>query len=1467
MLKTRIIQQTLSILPEQKSYFEMPFLQNNPNLQLSDYRLVLITGHPKKYIVDIRMIDFKNGVGKLMQKKQLRMVMIFMAIALLLSALVVPSTQSVQAQKNSNDAKEIMDNLTKEQRAAINELSVEPGFQVQPGINQNNDDPVEVIVEFRQDPAKVEIAKAQANQKRNVSSLADAEKNVEKSHKDFKQAITQMDQKKLGRLANESSKQTEMKITLEYRDAFNGVAMTLPGTAIKDILSTGLVKRVWKNEKIQLIYPTVEEESIKPKMIDSVPQIGVDRLHDKGITGEGIKVGVIDTGIDYNHPDLINVYKGYRETEGENSADLDPDSVMGWDFVDNDADPMETTYKDWMATGAQEFDYNGNSFYTSHGTHVSGTVAAQQENSVDYAVKGVAPGVELYNYRVLGPYGSGDMNWVIGGIDKSVRDGMDVINLSLGANQNDALSPASIAVNNAMLSGVVTVVAAGNNGPSTQTVGAPGASALGISVGASDVSQTIPTFTATAGNLVFEDVQLLAKNFTDKIEELKGQTYQIEYVGIGSVVDYEQKDLNGKIALIQRGVIPFNDKLINAMNAGAAAVIMFNDVAGQIPQYIGEGTSYIPSFRVSKEDGLQLVELTKNNASFTFDELGNTQSEGDYLAAFSSIGPVATSYDIKPDVIAPGVAIFSTYPFFINDPHGKNYDRAYARINGTSMAAPHVAGVAALILQENPGYNPFEVKAALMNTSVDLQESYSVYQVGAGRIDAYEAVYAKTSIKVIDTVDMYENEEWIKINHETGSMRFGSHYLKAGVDVSESKNLEIENSGVNDKTYTIEVDFLHAKNNRQDATANGVELDVPSSVTVPGNESVTWNAEISIPSDAAGGTYEGYLRIVNQEDGEESYQIPFAINYSEKGFGLVEFDRPSVPNRWDYHPFLMPFMGLELMLNSPMESVDLIIKDSETGEALGTVGTFNNLAAEINYYSSDAFMGHMLPFTGDPNKPIGEDLVKLPEGDYIYELLGTDQDGDTFSAEKVVVVDNTPPEMTFLDWEPSIIEVEESMYTEEFGHNALWVHTKVYDSTIDLLNSKGLDFDQSGNFITYYQNNDFPNVLGVGPEGDMTFGVLPEEIEAGPVQLDLVPVDMATSADTRALTRYIFIKKGTSYVEQTYDREKVFLGDSFTMTLNLEQVENLLSGSAEVQFDRELYEFEGVSVNKEFQKYIDENEITINLDEPTIEEGYWNDTVHVGASIEADEYFEGFSGNAEFLDVKFKAISDEYFEGSAAMGIGDLTYKQHGEEELQKMPVLLQKTFELVPKHSVLTGYIYPEAFTQANGFLETNDYEELGVKVFAVSEGGEKYEAESITNYGEYIIRGVPASEKEYTVHVELPGHLNTKTTIHPGFMYNGEFIGEDFWVNATTGLAGDVNNDGVIDINDVMRIVTQYGKDHPNVDINIDGIIDEIDIRYIEKNFLQVGYDAKNKKPKEKLGKRGLNDFLQALGLEPNN
>ena len=108
--------------------------------------------------------------------------------------------------------------------------------------------------------------------------------------------------------------------------------------------------------------------------------------------------------------------------------------------------------------------------------------------------------------------------------------------------------------------------------------------------------------------------------------------------------------------------------------------------------------------------------------ALTFGEPSNIKTEGDHLADFSSRIPTTKTDDIKPDIVAPGVSIFSTVPEYINDPKdGENYPVAYGRMSGTSMATPHTAGVAALILQEHPNYSPFEVKEALMNTAVDLK--------------------------------------------------------------------------------------------------------------------------------------------------------------------------------------------------------------------------------------------------------------------------------------------------------------------------------------------------------------------------------------------------------------------------------------------------------------------------------------------------------------------------------------------------------------------------------------------------------------------------------------------------------------------------------------------------------------------------------------------------------------------------
>ena len=220
-----------------------------------------------------------------------------------------------------------------------------------------------------------------------------------------------------------------------------------------------------------------------------------------GYTGKGVKVGVIDTGIDYTHPVLIDAYKG------------------GYDFVDNDDDPYETTPLDWEndPSNPPEVNDRGNTYWTDHGTHVAGTIGARDAG--EYGVVGIAPEAEIYAYRVLGPYGNGYSSWVLGGIDRSVEDGMDVINLSLGSARNDPDYVTSVALNNAALAGVTPVVASGNSGPDRWTLGSPGAAAFAITVGNStgpsdEIAATTHFFTlaeapgeSTVNKIATEDLQ------------------------------------------------------------------------------------------------------------------------------------------------------------------------------------------------------------------------------------------------------------------------------------------------------------------------------------------------------------------------------------------------------------------------------------------------------------------------------------------------------------------------------------------------------------------------------------------------------------------------------------------------------------------------------------------------------------------------------------------------------------------------------------------------------------------------------------------------------------------------------------------------------------------------------------------------------------------------------------------------
>lgn len=1347
-----------------------------------------------------------------------------------------------QGQSTITNVEEVLKGLTDEQRRALKELEVGPGFVISPDINVDSPELVKVIVEFKQLPAKVEVLNQTAKGKR--MSVASANDKVEASHQQFKKEFNKLTSLRIA----SSQNLNQSKITREYKNAFNGVAVTIPGNMIQELVKSDVVKRVWNNKEFKLDLPKEPKElksTAQSGTADSNRQIGVDKLHEEHITGKGVKVGVIDTGIDYNHPDLKDAFKG------------------GYDFVDNDNDPMETTYDDWKKTNDPEINpYTGSTYYTSHGTHVSGTIAGQNKNHVDYAVEGVAPEADLYAYRVLGPYGSGTIDAVLAGIDRAVKDEMDVINLSLGASINDALYPTSVAINNAMLSGVVSVVAAGNEGPDEKTVGSPGTSALAITVGASDFSQTIATYSGSVGNEKYSEMKLLGKNFTDKLEELKGKSFPVVFAGLGKSSDFEGKDLTGKLALIQRGDIAFDEKIKNAQKAGAEAVIVYNNVDGEIAAYLGESTGYVPTFQLTKADGERLK--SQENVTFTFETMGEVHTEGDHLADFSSRGPVVKNYDIKPDVVAPGVAIFSTYPEYMNHPQeGENYDVAYTRMQGTSMATPHVAGSAALILQEHPEYTPFDVKAALMNTADALKEDYSVNEVGAGRIDTYDAVHAETSFKVIDKTENMDGDQTVEIDDETGSIAFGSHYQDAKA-IDDSRKVIIQNhSQKENKEYKVEVEYVPAKGNIQNAEKNGVKVNVPSSVAVSAGQSKEIQPAIHIPENAAPGLYEGYIHFVNQQNEAESYQIPFAIRYTDKGIDYIDMIKPAVSNTISFHPFMDPYLYGTFKLKSPMKSVDLIVKDGKTGKAIGLMSSGGNAEPDYEYFLIN-FRGIVYPFTGDPSQPIADKSIMLPDGDYTLEMLAIDEDGKTYTNDQTIVIDNTPPEVTFEDFKPGFYEVKPSMFTDEDGYHALWAHGKVYDSTIDLLNSKGYHFDQSANQVVYYQNSPFPSgFLPVQSNGEVKFGVLPEEIDE-PMNLVLFPFDLATAADPHGKYTYTFVKEGTEYAIQSYDKEKVKLGDKVTMTLSVNNVKKLLKGDFGVEYYPDLFEFKDVKVNKEFEKYAKENKVKVNLEKPTFTDDIWSKTVHVGASINEND-FKGFDGDIPFLDVTFKMISDEYYNGKYGFTVNNFTYTKAGASESTSIPGFTKESFTIIPKHSVVQGYINPEGFLNEDGTMSNIDYTKIGARVYAKAGNGKAYQG-TIDQRGYVEIHGLPVTENDYDIYVEVPGHLTSKLTVKLGKNVDGELIGQYLSSRMEKNYAGDVNGDEMIDINDIIQAAAFYGKKHDKEDINKDGIVDEKDIRFIEKNFMRVGPNAKkNAKPQEKLGNKGLEDFLRALSLDP--
>lgn len=626
---------------------------------------------------------------------------------------------------------------------------------------------------------------------------------------------------------------------------FNGLSIAIsPSERLKLSRLSG-VKALYPVEIIQA--PIVEKTNAgaAPDLATAIAMTGADVAQNTlGLSGAGVKVAVMDTGIDIDHPDLGG--SGVPGTTPFPSARV----THGWDFVGDayNADPASPSYNPIPTPDAIPDDCAG------HGTHVAGIVGANGQ------VKGVAPGVTFGAYRVFGCQGSTESDIMLAAMERALADGMQVLNMSIGSSYQWPQYPTAQASDRLVNKGVAVVASIGNSGAEgLYTAGAPGVGKKVIGVASFENTHiTLSTFTISPDNTAIGYTPATGS----PLPPTSGTSPMARTGTVASTADacvaLPAGSLTGKVALIRRGTCGFYVKSFNAQTAGAIGVVLYNNVAGRVsPTVAGAPPITIPVVAISDTEGALIdSRLAAGPVDMTWTaNVGKfVNPTGGLISSFSSYG-LAADLSLKPNIAAPGGSIYSTYPLELG---------AYATLSGTSMASPHVAGGVALMLQAKPNTPSTGMKARLQN-SADPKNWWgapslgfldNVHRQGAGMLDIPGAVLAGAVV-------------------EPSELALGES--EAGPAI---RSLTITNKGASLMTYALShVGALATGANTFtpsffDAFAT-VGFSVPS-VTVPAGGSASVDVTITAPAGLADrGLYGGYI-VLTPQDGSPLYRVPYA---------------------------------------------------------------------------------------------------------------------------------------------------------------------------------------------------------------------------------------------------------------------------------------------------------------------------------------------------------------------------------------------------------------------------------------------------------------------------------------------------------------------------------------------------------------------------------------------------------------
>ena len=759
-----------------------------------------------------------------------------------------------------------------------------------------------------------------------------------------------------------------------FSTLWNGFSIQIDPSQVSKLTKISGVKAIYPVEVIAMPEP---EQGLDPDLFTALNMTGAATTQSElGYTGMGIKVAIMDTGIDIDHPAF----------GGDNVARYDsplfPSSrvAYGYDFVGDDfnADPASPSYNPVATPDNNPDDCAG------HGTHVAGIVGA---NDATNGLKGVAPDVTFGAYRVFGCTGSTTSDIMIAAMERALADDMDILNMSIGSAFQWPQYPTAQAADRLVNKGMVVVASIGNSGANgLYSAGAPGLGDKVIGVASFDNTNVfLPYLTVNGRNIGYVTMTFSPNPPTGGTEEivwLGRGCADGDLVTPGLQPDPYLGNPNGKVALVQRGVCGFAEKAIRAIDAGATAVVVQNNAAGVFNGTLGAplpnpkpvvGISLADGNFLRSQSAPVMMTWTDQQASFP-------SPTGGLISSFSSYG-LSPDLALKPDIGAPGGNIYSSYPLELG---------GYATLGGTSMASPHVAGAVALLLQARPNTSAQAVRGILQN-SADPKPWWGapsapyldqVSRQGAGMLDIDDAILSTTYITPAKIA--------------AGESQVGSYV----------QTLNLVNEAASDVTYTLS--YANALSVANTFTPGAYLSDAnvtfsAASVTVPAGGSATVTATINPASGPMAGLYGGYIVFTPQDSGQ-LYRVPFAGyigDYQAKqvltsgGYGMPwlsvlyagSYYQVTDPTDWTYtmQGSDIPFFLVHLDHQSRLLRVEIFAKNGKNWHR-----AYNEEYMPRNSTSSGFFA---LPFDG--TTIAGNKVYTVPDGTYYAVMTILKANGDS----------------------------------------------------------------------------------------------------------------------------------------------------------------------------------------------------------------------------------------------------------------------------------------------------------------------------------------------------------------------------------------------------------------------------------------------------------------------------------------